>query len=78
MARTPIQPNCGHAVAPYLWLLSGTPQAGPLYQLLLSWIARDGLPERPDRIEPRAVKRRPKPYDLLTRPRKETQEALLR
>jgi hypothetical protein len=67
-----------HAVAPYLWLFTGTPQAAPLYQLLLSWIARDYLPERPDRIEPRAVKRRPKPYDLLTRPRKEMQEALLR
>jgi hypothetical protein len=26
------------------------------------------VPERPGRIEPRAVKRRPKSYDLLTRP----------
>jgi hypothetical protein len=26
-------------------------------------------PERPNRFEPRAIKRRPKPYDLMTRPR---------
>ena len=66
------------AVAPYLCLFAGTPQAAGLYQLLLSWIARDRVPERPNRVEPRALKRRPKPYDLLTRPRKEMQKALLR
>jgi Transposase DDE domain len=32
-------------------------------------IARDSLPERFGRSEPRAVKRRPKPYALLNRPR---------
>jgi hypothetical protein len=32
---------------------------------------------RPDRIEPRAVKRRPKAHALLTRPRREAREALL-
>ncbi len=66
------------AVAPYLCLFAGTPHAVQLYQLLLSWIARDRVPERPNRVEPRALKRRPKPYDLLTRPRKEMQKALLR
>ncbi len=34
---------------------------------LLEVIARDQVPERPDRLEPRAVKRRPKPYQLLNR-----------
>ena len=67
-----------HAVAPYLCLFAGTPQVVSLYQLLLSWIARDRLPERPGRVEPRALKRRPKPYDLLTRPRQDMQKALLR
>jgi len=66
------------AVAPHLCLCVGTPEAARLYRLLLSWIARDRVPERPDRVEPRALKRRPKPYDLLTRPRKEMQKALLR
>ncbi len=36
---------------------------------LLEVIARDQVPERPERREPRALKRRPKPYDRLNRPR---------
>ena len=36
---------------------------------LLEVIARDQLPERFGRHEPRAVKRRPKPFPLLNRPR---------
>jgi IS4 transposase len=36
---------------------------------LLEIIARDQVPERPGRRQPRAVKRRPKPYQLLNRPR---------
>jgi hypothetical protein len=36
---------------------------------LLAGIARLLLPIRPDRVEPRAVKRRPKPHRLLTQPR---------
>jgi hypothetical protein len=67
-----------HAVAPYLLLFSGTPKGRRLYQLLLSWIARDILPCRPNRVEPRAVKRRPKEYPLLNRPRQEMRNALLR
>jgi len=36
---------------------------------LLEIIADDQVPDRPGRREPRAVKRRPKPYQLLNRPR---------
>jgi hypothetical protein len=36
---------------------------------LLEVIASDSVPERPGRRDPRAVKRRPKPYQLLNRPR---------
>ena len=36
---------------------------------LLEVIARDEVPDRPDRRQPRAVKRRPKPYDRLNRRR---------
>jgi len=36
---------------------------------LLKWIAQDILPNRPDRIEPRRKKRRPKEYSLLVKPR---------
>jgi hypothetical protein len=37
-------------------------------------IAGKRVPERPGRSEPRAVKRRPKPYQLLTAPRHEMKE----
>ena len=33
--------------------------------------------DRPDRVEPRAVKRRPKPHKLLTKPRAQAQAELL-
>ena len=36
---------------------------------LLELIASDQVPKRPGRREPRAVKRRPKPYQHLNRPR---------
>ena len=36
---------------------------------LLRVIAADQIPDRPNRSEPRAKKRRPKPYQLLTKPR---------
>lgn len=42
-----------------------------LYDELLAIIAKDLLPERPNRNEPRAKKRRPKNYQLLTKPRHE-------
>ena len=40
-----------------------------LVDRLLELIAQDQVPERPGRREPRAVKRRPKPYQKLNRPR---------
>jgi len=40
-------------------------------QELLRIIAADQVPDRPDRVEPRACKRRPKCYQLLTKPRRE-------
>jgi hypothetical protein len=40
-----------------------------LHSRLLEILVEDALPVRPDRSEPRAVKRRPKPYPLLTKPR---------
>ena len=41
---------------------------------LLRVLALDLVPERPGRREPRAVKRRPKPYPLLTKPRRSFRE----
>lgn len=40
-----------------------------LWRQFLSWIAADQVPDRPDRIEPRRKKRRPKEYSLLQQPR---------
>ena len=47
-------------------------RAAQLLALLLAQIARDLLPERPGRAEPRARKRRPKAYVLLTHGRSQT------
>jgi hypothetical protein len=46
-------------------------KAAALVRELLRLLAADLVPERPGRREPRAVKRRPKPYSLLTEPRHE-------
>ncbi|GAF96903.1 unnamed protein product, partial [marine sediment metagenome] len=48
------------AMQPYLQLYCGTDRAAALHELLLRWIAADAVPSRPNRTEPRAVKRRPK------------------
>lgn len=45
-----------------------------LIEDLLRILALDLVPERPGRREPRAVKRRPKPYPLLSKPRKRFKE----
>jgi hypothetical protein len=67
-----------NALKPYLPLYEGSDRGQRLYALLLRWIAHDLVPHRPDRLEPRAVKRRPKQYGLLNRPRSEMRKALLR
>ena len=45
-----------------------------LWEDLLLNLARDLVRYRPNRLEPRAVKRRPKPYPLLNRPRRSFKE----
>jgi hypothetical protein len=42
-----------------------------LWEDLLLNLAKDLVPKRPNRTEPRAVKRRPKPYPLLNKPRRQ-------
>lgn len=48
----------------------------PCHAIVLGSIAQAVLPVRPDRVEPRAVKRRPKPRKLLTTPRHVLRERL--
>lgn len=45
-----------------------------LWDALLRRLAEDQVPDRPGRREPRAVKRRPKPYPLLNKPRHQFRE----
>ena len=53
-------------------------QRSTLAQLQYRFIAKFRVGDRPDRVEPRAVKRRPKPHRLLDKPRAEAREELLR
>jgi len=52
------------------WLRAAEP-GSPLTALVV-------LPYRPERLEPRVLKRRPKPYGRMTRPRGEMRKSLLR
>jgi hypothetical protein len=50
---------------------AATPRARDgLWPSLLRYLAADRLPHRPNRVEPRARKRRPKNYQLLNQPRR--------
>ncbi len=55
-----------------------TKQFGCLYHRLLGDIAKDLNPDRPFRIEPRAIKRRKKQYDLLNQPREVLRRKLMK
>jgi hypothetical protein len=54
---------------PYIFMCPAEEQRKALIEEMLLCIAKAKVPERPFRREPRAVKRRPKPYQLLTAPR---------
>jgi hypothetical protein len=49
-----------------------------LWQDLLLNLARDLVPYRPDRLEPRSLQRRPKNFGWLTKPRRKFRECLHR
>jgi hypothetical protein len=46
-----------------------------LYAQMLEIIAKDLLPDRPGRREPRCLKRRPKAFPLMTKPRRQMKDA---
>ena len=69
--RLPRQLSFKHTLQ--LWIAwdhdgNGTDHHDKLYGLFVL-IAQQHVGDRPGRIEPRAIKRRPKPYPLLTQPR---------
>jgi putative transposase len=51
--------------------------ASALIDMMLHDIAQNRVGKRPDRVEPRKKKRRPKPHQLLTEPRAEARAKLL-
>jgi len=59
------------AMIPLMSMIKDARALSGLFSYLIRSIADDLLPHRPDRVEPRRIKRRPKPYDLLSRPRHE-------
>ena len=65
-----------HAFTMSLWL-SGSCRVHGLYTPMLAAIASHRVGDRPDRFEPRARKRRPKPYPYLTTPRRKAKAAVL-
>jgi len=58
-----------HSFAPVMLRIASKRSRARLHSRLLEILAADALPVRPGRCEPRAVKKRPKPYPLLTKPR---------
>jgi hypothetical protein len=57
--------------------LAGPAVSLELWETMLAAIAYHRVGDRPGRVEPRAKKRRSKPYPILTRPRKEARKRLL-
>jgi hypothetical protein len=57
-------------------VLSGDSIAANLVEAALTHMADHVVGYRPNRIEPRAIKRRPKPHDLLTQPRDQARAKL--
>jgi hypothetical protein len=49
-----------------------------LIKTMLAAIASHQVRNRPGRVEPRAIKRRPKPHDFLKEPRQKARNRLLR
>lgn len=61
----------------FLGIVLGNPrQMGQHYSALLWMIAAHRVADRPDRIEPRLIKRRPKPHKLLQEPRHDARNRL--
>lgn len=58
------------AILPFLEMSRSRAAHAIVAERLLAAIAADRVPDRPDRFEPRCVKRRPKQYTFLTQPRR--------
>ena len=70
----PRQISFKHCLQIWLWVLSEIKNVEESLTLLMALIAQNRVGDRAGRIEPRAVKRRPKPYPLLMKRRGEARE----
>ena len=59
-------------------VLSDDALSGLLIEVALTNIATHAVGNRPGRVEPRAIKRRPKEHALLTKPRAQARAELLK
>jgi len=71
---SPRQHELKHAVQLWLVWRAAHRKANRAEEVLLLLVAQQRVGNRPDRIEPRAVKRRPKPYPRLMLPRPAARE----
>lgn len=73
-----IRPRCisfKHCLQLWLaWMQHASIRGDDQYQILFLLMAQQRVGNRPGRIEPRAVKRRPKAFPLLTKPRHQARE----
>lgn len=75
----PRQLSFKHSLQLWLaWSQRGLPPNDASIQCLLILIAQHRVGRRPGRIEPRAIKRRPRPFPLLTQPRPLAREKIRR
>jgi hypothetical protein len=65
-----------NAFLPYLRATRNAQERGRLWQALLQAVSRQRVGQRPDRIEPRMTKRRPKNFPWLTEPRPQARARL--
>lgn len=63
--------------ASWLVLIIDQSSAASLIEVQLTHLAAHTVGNRPNRVEPRAIKRRPKPHRLLTKPRHQARAELL-
>jgi hypothetical protein len=61
----------------FMPILSISEARNVIYAKMLSLIAQEKLPDRPFRVEPRMVKRRPKAFPYLRCPRQEIRQKLV-
>ncbi len=75
--RLSVQATIRHTLnfAPQL-AQAGRQKRRALYDTLLDLIAKEQIPDRSGRNEPRVRKRRPKAYPLMTKPRQELRRKL--